>query len=34
VSHGGSTGRWFSLVWLAPSMDAGLMVVTSGGGDR
>jgi CubicO group peptidase (beta-lactamase class C family) len=34
VTHGGSTGRWFSLVWLAPSMDAGLMVVTNGGGDR
>ena len=34
VAHGGSTGRWFSLVWLAPSLDEGLMVVTNGGGDR
>ena len=34
VAHGGSTGRWFSLVWLAPSLDEGLMGVTNGGGDR
>jgi CubicO group peptidase (beta-lactamase class C family) len=34
VSHSGSTGRWFSVVWLAPSLDAGVMVVTNGGGDR
>jgi CubicO group peptidase (beta-lactamase class C family) len=34
VSHGGSTGRWFSVVWLAPSLDAGVMVVTNGGGER
>ena len=34
VTHGGSTGRWFSLVWLAPPLDEGLMVVTNGGGDR
>ena len=34
VSHGGTTGRWFSLGWLAPSVDTGLMVVTNGGGER
>jgi len=34
VSHGGTTGRWFSLVWLAPTLDEGLMVATNGGGER
>jgi CubicO group peptidase (beta-lactamase class C family) len=34
VTHGGSTGRWFSLVWLAPTLDEGLMVATNGGGER
>ena len=34
VRHGGSTGLWFSLVWLAPTIDTGLMVVTNGGGER
>ena len=34
LSHGGSTGRWFSLVALAPTLDHGVMVVTNGGGER
>lgn len=34
LSHSGSTGRWFSLVWLAPSLDIGFVIVTNGGGDR
>lgn len=34
LGHTGSTGRWSSLVWLAPSIDTGLMIVTNGGGDR
>lgn len=32
--HTGSTGLWFSLVWLAPTLDAGLMIAVNGGGDR
>jgi CubicO group peptidase (beta-lactamase class C family) len=32
--HTGSTGRWFSLVWLAPTLDAGLMIAVNGGGER
>jgi CubicO group peptidase (beta-lactamase class C family) len=34
IGHTGSTGRWFSLVWLAPSIDTGLMIVANGGGER
>lgn len=34
VSHGGTNGRWYSLVWLAPTLDEGLMIATNGGGDR
>lgn len=34
LSHTGSTGRWFSLVWLAPSLDTGVVIVANGGGDR
>lgn len=34
LGHTGSTGRWFSLVWLAPSLDTGVMIVTNGGGER
>ena len=34
LSHTGSTGRWFSLVWLAPSLNMGLVIVANGGGDR
>ena len=34
LTHTGSTGRWFSLVWLAPSLDMGLVIVANGGGDR
>lgn len=34
VTHGGTTGLWFSLVWLAPPLDEGLMIATNGGGER
>jgi CubicO group peptidase (beta-lactamase class C family) len=34
LGHTGSTGRWFSLVWIAPSIDTGLMIVANGGGER
>jgi CubicO group peptidase (beta-lactamase class C family) len=34
LGHTGSTNRWFSLVWLAPSIDTGLMIVANGGGER
>ena len=34
LSHGGSTGRWYSIVALAPSLDTGTMIVSNGGGDR
>jgi CubicO group peptidase (beta-lactamase class C family) len=34
LTHSGSTLRWYSLTWLAPTADAGLMVVTNGGGER
>jgi CubicO group peptidase (beta-lactamase class C family) len=34
LGHTGSTGRWFSLVWLAPSLDAGVMIAVNGGGER
>lgn len=34
VSHNGSNGRWYAQMWLAPSADAGMLVVTNGGGDR
>lgn len=34
VWHGGSTGRWFSIVWLAPTLDEGVMIASNGGGER
>ena len=34
LTHDGSTGRWFSLVVLAPSLDTGFVIFTNGGGDR
>jgi CubicO group peptidase (beta-lactamase class C family) len=30
----GSIGLWFSRVWLAPTLDTGVMIVVNGGGDR
>jgi CubicO group peptidase (beta-lactamase class C family) len=34
VTHSGSTLRWFSLVWLAPTLNEGVMIATNGGGER
>jgi CubicO group peptidase (beta-lactamase class C family) len=34
LSHSGSTGRWYSVVWLVPSLDMGVVLVANGGGDR
>lgn len=34
VGKTGSTGRWFTLVWLAPDLDAGVMIAVNGGGER
>ncbi len=34
VGKTGSTGRWFSLVWLAPDLNAGVMIAVNGGGER
>lgn len=30
----GSIGLWFSRVWLAPTLDTGVMIAVNGGGDR
>lgn len=32
--HSGSNNRWFAQMWFSPSADAGLLVVTNGGGER
>ena len=32
IGHNGSNLRWFSVVWLALSLDAGLMIDVNGGG--
>ena len=32
--HSGTNLRWFAVAWFSPSADAGLFVVTNGGGDR
>lgn len=34
LDHRGSNLRWFALVWLSPSNDAGMLVVTNAGGPR
>jgi CubicO group peptidase (beta-lactamase class C family) len=34
LQHTGTIGLWFSLVWLAPTLDTGLMIAVNGGGDR
>lgn len=34
LTHTGTIGLWFSLVWLAPTLDTGLMIAVNGGGDR
>lgn len=34
IGHTGTIGVWFSLVWLAPTLDTGLMIAVNGGGDR
>jgi CubicO group peptidase (beta-lactamase class C family) len=32
--HSGSNLRWFAVTWFSPSADAGVLVVTNGGGER
>ncbi|HET9865512.1 MAG TPA: serine hydrolase domain-containing protein [Steroidobacteraceae bacterium] len=32
--HNGSNLRWFAQTWFSPSADAGVLVVTNGGGER
>ncbi|MBB6096271.1 CubicO group peptidase (beta-lactamase class C family) [Povalibacter uvarum] len=34
LTHTGTIGLWYSLVWLAPTLDAGVMIAVNGGGDR
>lgn len=34
LSHAGSTGRWYSVVVLAPSLDIGIVIFANGGDDR
>jgi CubicO group peptidase (beta-lactamase class C family) len=34
LENTGSIGLWFSRVWLAPTLDAGVMIAVNGGGAR
>ena len=34
LAHGGSNNRWFAVVRLAPSLDAGALIVVNAGGQR